>query len=165
MPLASATSAAIASLRSPCLRRLRRRLLHHTQHPIPSRRHSASTVQVAEATKNFSGAELEGLINSATSFALERAMKAHGGEASELGGGDGEVRVQMQVRRSLTHPSPAARVDSVVRERTWWGVYGRWKRPCLQTAHMAILREDPGGAHSLPRVAHPRSSPPRWRLD
>jgi vesicle-fusing ATPase len=70
---------------------------------------------VAEATKNFSGAELEGLINSATSFALERSMRAQAAESSGGGGeggeqqtGESEVRVQMQdFDRALREVLPA----------------------------------------------------------
>jgi len=57
---------------------------------------------VAEATKNFSGAELEGVINSATSFALERAMKLHSHSSSDADDGpaalptDTAVKVEMQ---------------------------------------------------------------------
>ena len=63
---------------------------------------------VAEATKNFSGAELEGLINSAASFALERSMlpasaraRAEGSRAEGEGGVEvpplsPELRVTME---------------------------------------------------------------------
>eukprot|EP00959_Pyramimonas_sp_CCMP1952_P209769 4388875-Pyramimonas_sp.AAC.1 len=61
---------------------------------------------MAEATKNFSGAELEGLINSAASFALERGMKSSRraekqpgdvtGVPGEVTGDPGDMQVTME---------------------------------------------------------------------
>lgn len=75
--------------------------------------HDVDLAKLAEQTKNFSGAELEGLVKSATSFALNRQV-----DVTDLSRPIDEDNIKVRLESTLLHSSAACSGRELLHERS-----------------------------------------------